>query len=254
MRRTQTILIAILMIVLFSSCEQEEKTKPEPVLTRTTESGKELKVYHCQNDSFRVYMVYEPSNITGDIPVLFVFPPLVNDSIYKMSSIIDFLDRNNGNFLDLAKQFNFLIVGIEVFNGYLWHPENRGGRYPVWMDKFVKDVISEIEQIYKINKDKIYASGWREGADIALYYPLRFPAIFKAGCAVGGDLRYWAMDFVYNANKKDFFLYHYSHSIIERVRDILEEKGAFVETKEYEGQYEYPFDADEEFFDFLNGL
>lgn len=133
-------------------------------------SGKTQDINITVNGAKRLMKVHTPPNLKDNAPLVISMHGVNQSAEYQM---------NNTNWNNLSDKNGFIVV----------FPEGEGLWWDVSGDKditFIKNVISYMSRNYKINKNRVYATGFSLGAMMTYHLMTKTSSTFAAFGPVSG--------------------------------------------------------------------
>lgn len=133
-------------------------------------SGKTEDIHITSNGAKRLMKVHFPPNLKDNAPLVISMHGVNQSAEYQM---------NNTNWNNLADKNGFIVV----------FPEGEGLWWDVSGDKditFIKNVITYMSKNYKINKNRVYATGFSLGAMMTYHLLTKSASSFAAFGPVSG--------------------------------------------------------------------
>ena len=150
----KNILIAFLIVFFFCGCRKKECCDHFEKFSDETQ-------YITHNDILREYLIYVPSNFSGDSAV-----PLVLNFHGFGGNIHDYTSYTS--MLSIAETEGFILVYPQgsLMDGYShWNPSLPGPTNKSNADDFgfIEALIQQLSNDYSIDSEKIYACGYSNG-------------------------------------------------------------------------------------------
>jgi polyhydroxybutyrate depolymerase len=190
MQSLKTPLFAILALLILSASAACAASTPVPTATpaptlQPIDDQRALGVDGLE----RSYLIHVPAGLTraDAVPLLFVFHGFQEDSTYA---------RRYTGFNDLADANGFIVAyaeGSGASSGLSWNGGTCCG-YALANDvdepAFVNAILADVETLAAIDRDRVYAAGFSNGALLSYRLACEMSDTFAAVAPVGGVLIY----------------------------------------------------------------
>jgi polyhydroxybutyrate depolymerase len=178
MRRRLLAALKMFALTLLAACSPltAKMTSPEPVAQPRTDADGSLQV----GDVTRFYDLYVPSSHTGEqpMPLLLVFHGAGGDGRT--------MEQHTG-FSRLAEQEKFIVVYPDAIGK---HWDARRGSQPETNNDigFIKALLEQLGQQYKLDRSRIYAAGFSNGGMFAQRIACELSDKIAAGATVAATM------------------------------------------------------------------
>ncbi len=213
-----TLAVAILLVAVTANATMAEAEKPScgpfgdppaksiATVVPTCTDGETLGPWNDADGIARYACIYEPPNSSASKPlplIVYLHPSLANaDSVHRFTNLLDFL--KTANVSDDPPRPGFILLAPQGRNTshYYPPPDRTGTGWDTWYRQFnpagavkaagkvysenvdaatIDQFVAAVEATGKVDRNRVYITGWSNGGGMAYLYGLNRPGIAAVG-------------------------------------------------------------------------